>query len=333
MEIPHSTISYERTSLRRAGLRMVDYVIYGKIIIDDIQINSGEIVKGLLGGGGPQAAFGARLWDHSVGILTRSGVDIEPGPKAVLESLGIDLEGWVRYEQHNTPHGLMAYDENEYMIGEMDFEQRRESFNRKMGMMLKEILPIPESYQSPKVIHLVTEYAHEPMADTALKMKETGSIYSLEPLIDFHHWTNRVEMLDYFPNVDIVTPDWPSASLIAESEDPLEVLKFWSRLGPEVVAVRHGNKGSYVWDRIHDAMWHIPIVKVKAVDPTGCGNAYGGGLSVGWEKHRDSKIAGCCGTVSASYLAKTVGVPPASEALEQEAKNVLDALLEEVRAM
>jgi len=312
---------------------MVDYVIYGKIIIDDIRLTSGEIVKGVLGGGGPQGAFGARLWDNSVGILTRSGVDIESGPKAALESLKIDLAGWVKYEQYHTPHGLMAYDENEYMVGEIDFEKRKELFKSKMGLMLQEVLPIPETYKTPKVIHLITEYAHEPMADEALKMKVSGSIYSLEPLIDYHHWTNKGDMMSYFPEVDIVTPDWPSASGLAGSGNPFEVLKFWSRLGPSVVAIRHGMNGSYVWDKVHDKMWHIPIVAVKAVDPTGCGNSYGGGLCVSWEKSRDSKFAGCCATISASYLAKTVGVPPVTVEIEAEAQQVLENLLEKVEEM
>lgn len=313
---------------------MVDYVVYGKIIIDDIRLKSGKIVRNQLGGGGPQGAFGARLWDSSVGLLTRSGTNIHPQPKAVLEAIGINLEGWVQYPDLPTPHGLMAYDENEYMIGEIDHEKRKEEFMRKMGELLSREVPIPESYQSPKVIHLITEYTHEPMANHALAMKMNGgAIYSLEPIIDWHHWTNREEMIEYFPQVDIVTPDWPSASGIAGSQSPLEVVKFWSRLGPSLVAIRHGAHGSYVWDAIHDQVWHIPIVPVETVDPTGCGNSYGGGLMVGWEKYKDAKIAGAAGTVSASYLAKTVGIPPVAESLQIEAQTKLEELIERIKPL
>ncbi len=55
---------------------MVDYVIYGKIIIDDIVV-AGSRLRSVLGGGGPQAAFGARLWNESVGFLSRSGGDLD----------------------------------------------------------------------------------------------------------------------------------------------------------------------------------------------------------------------------------------------------------------
>ncbi len=313
---------------------MVEYAVYGKIIIDDIRLKDGEIIRNQLGGGGPQGAFGARLWASSVGLLTRSGTDIDPAPKAALETIGIDLAGWVQYDDLSTAHGLMAYDENEYMLGAFDFEKRKENFMRQMGKMLARPIPIPESYRALKVIHLITEYAHEPMADDALRMKkEQGVIYSLEPIIDWHNWTNREEILAYLPEVDIVTPDWPSASGIAGSESPLEVMKFWSRLGPTLVAVRHGANGSYVWDRERDQMWHVPIARVKTVDPTGCGNSYGGGLMVGWEKHRDAKIAGAAGTVSASYLAKTVGVPRVTEALQKEAQSILEELLDRIQPL
>lgn len=312
---------------------MVDYVVYGKIIIDDIRLKSGEVIRTQLGGGGPQGAFGARLWDRSVGILTRSGTDIEPGPKAALEAIGIDLQGWVQYPDLPTPHGLMAYDENEYMLTK-DFEQRKQNFMRKMGELLGRVLPIPEDYQAPKVIHLITEFTTEPMAVEALRMKqERGAIYSLEPIIDWRNWTNKEEMLAYFPQVDVVTPDWPSASGMAGSESPLEVLKFWSKLGPAAVSVRHGANGSYVWDAIHDQMWHVPIVKVDAIDPTGCGNSYGGGFMVAWEKHRDARMAGAAGTVSASYMAQTVGVPPVDKALQKEAQSRMNALLMRIKPL
>jgi len=44
-------------------------------------------------------------------------------------------------------------------------------------------------------------------------------------------------------------------------------------------------------------------------------------------------VAGCYGTVSASYLVKTVGVPPVTPQLEIEARKIMSNLLEEVEEM
>src|SRR5690349_5811726 len=86
------------------------FLIYGKIIIDDIRLNSGEIVAGKLGGGSPQAAFGMRLWHDDVALLTRSGDDLDASHLQTLQDLGVDLSGWVRYADLPTPHGVIEYD-------------------------------------------------------------------------------------------------------------------------------------------------------------------------------------------------------------------------------
>lgn len=307
---------------------MIDYVIYGKIIIDTIRLLDGRFVPEQLGGGGPQGAFGARLWADSVGLLTRSGTDMPAGPEAVLRSLGVDLQGWQQYSQHQTPRGLMAYDDQEYMLKTERTKDEMARVSNSIRAIIAEVLPIPADYETPQVIHLITEYFHEPMADEALRMKDRGAIYSLEPIIDHEHWSNREALLAYLPKVDTVSPDWPSASGLAESKDPKEVLKFWSKLGTSAVSIRHGIQGSYVWDKYSDKMWHIPIVRVNAVDPTGCGNSYGGGFAVGWHEHKDAKIAGCMGTISASFLAREIGVIGVTPQAEREAKSLLSQHME-----
>jgi sugar/nucleoside kinase (ribokinase family) len=306
----------------------VDYLIYGKIIIDNIQLSTGRLEEGIIGGGGPQGLFGAALWDPSVGFLSRTGTDIEPHFEKDLEDLGADLQGWARYPDLLTMRGnQMRYDENEYMLdprGELSSLMIRKENWRKL---LARPLDLPPGYRKPRVIHLITEYADEPMVRAALELREAGAIFSLEPLIDYRNWSNRAAILGLLRQVDIATPDWPSASGIAGSEEPREVLEFWSKLGPEMVAIRHGHRGSYTWDRTHDIFWHIPAVPVPVVDPTGAGNSYGGGLSVGWDVTRDARLAGCYGAVSASFLVRRVGLPIMTTELRAEAAKMREQAL------
>lgn len=307
---------------------MIDYVIYGKIIIDTIRLLNGSIVSGVLGGGGPQGAFGARVWSDSVGLLTRSGEDIEVEAVEALSNLKINLDGWVKFSDIPTPHGIMEYDENEYM---QDREQYAESIKKLMtGMskLLSQPISIPSCYQSPRAIHLITEYSSEPMVESALGLKQKGAIFSLEPLISYRDWSNRDSILELIRVADTVSPDWPSASGIAKSENPLEVVKFWSKLGPKLVTIRHGAQGSYAWDVYRDQVWHIPPVRVTAVDPTGAGNSYAGGMCVGWAEHQDAKIAGTYGAISAAFLVRSVGVPVWEDSLRTEAQSQLHRAIE-----
>jgi sugar/nucleoside kinase (ribokinase family) len=334
---------------------MVDckYVIYGKIIVDDVvvkgtpgdwglgtsgdwaletpgdsgpgtghppsvDLEQGSRVRSVLGGGGPQAAFGARLWSDSVGFLSRSGDDLTAAHIGTLDALDIDLSGWRQFPDIPTPRTLMQYDDEEYLTGGLITS--RDDWARLLG----EPLPLPAAYKRPRAIHLVTEFPEEPMVGAAFDLRRQGTSVSLEPLTITFSSLDWDKMLALIGQVDLVTPDWPTASRQAADEDPKRVIQYWSRLGPAMVAVRHGARGSYVWSRDTDEAWHIPPVPTEVVDPTGAGNAYGGGLCVGWAATGDARQAGCYGAISAAMLVRQVGLPRMSTNLQHEAKGLIE---------
>jgi 2-dehydro-3-deoxygluconokinase len=170
---------------------------------------------------------------------------------------------------------------------------------------------------------LITEFHDEPMVQEALRLRQAGALFSLEPIIDYQTWHNRDQMLALIEQVDIVSPDWPSASGIAGTQNPKEVLRFWSKLGPQMVTVRHGQHGSYAWDRAHDIFWHIPAVPVDVVDPTGAGNSYGAGACLGWVKSHEARVAATYGAISAQFLVGRVGLPKMMPELRTQAERLL----------
>jgi hypothetical protein len=141
-------------------------------------------------------------------------------PLKTLKSIDIDLEGWVQFPDLPTMRGGMFYDENEYMTPqaradlELENKARWENFKR----MLARDIPLPRAYSQPKLIHLITEYAHENMAQVARELKRNGSIITLEPNIDYRERSNREDMMKSSKK-PMSTPDWPSMG-IAGSEDP-----------------------------------------------------------------------------------------------------------------
>src|SRR5690349_17807217 len=70
----------------------MDYVTFG-LILDDLVRADGLTRAGLLGGGGPQSAFGMRLWSPSVGLVGRVGADLPAAAQAWLRDSGIDTLG------------------------------------------------------------------------------------------------------------------------------------------------------------------------------------------------------------------------------------------------
>jgi sugar/nucleoside kinase (ribokinase family) len=354
---------------------MLDVVIYGKIIIDDINRGDGSVARGLLGGGGPQAAFGARLWNDSVGLLSRAGADLAGEHRSALAARGVNLTGVAYYEdaatlrarpildgwhlpqppatpdretqdretQDREAQDREAQDREAQDREAQDREaQDREAQDREAqeaagpeswAHLLSRPLDLPATHRRPRVIHLITEYADEPMVATALAMRARGALLSLEPLIDVNGWTNREQIVALLPQVDMVTPDWPSASGIAGTDDPRRVLAHWSRLGPGLVAVRHDEHGSYVWSRHDDRSWHIPAVAVRVTDPTGAGNSYGGGLCAGWLRSGNAVQAGAFAAVSASFMLEHVGMPSTPEQYRAVAQRRLQAVEPTVRPL
>jgi sugar/nucleoside kinase (ribokinase family) len=306
-----------------AELKQVDFLIYGKIIIDNIRLRDGTMVRGVLGGGGPQAAFGARLWSDSVGFLSRSGDDVDREHHDSLNGLAIDLAGWARFAGIPTPGGDLLYDGIEDALGEDGRGTRVFTPQVDWFRLLEQPLALPAHYRMPRAIHLITEFPDEPMVQEALRLRQAGALVSLEPLLDDRRWSNQEAMMALVRQVDIVSPDWPAASGVAGSDDPVRVMRYWSGLGPQLVTVRRSHHGSYAWDARHDAIWHVPAVPVDVVDPTGAGNSYSGGACVGWTLHEDARVAATCGAVSAWFLVGRTGLPQMTPALGRQATALL----------
>lgn len=313
---------------------MIDYVVYGKIIIDNIKLLSGEIINEQLGGGGPQGAFGARVWDDSVGLLTRIGDNFPTSIQEKLEGIQVDLEGVKQYVGVPTLQSSMFYDENDYV--NYTTEERKAMlarFRENLSQLLANDIELPTSYKNPKVIHLVTEFVDENMMLQALEMKKKGSILSLEPLVDVHQWTNRDPMIEFMPSVECISPDWPTACGFSRETDPLRVMKWWTKKGVNCVTLRDGRRGSYGWDAFHDRIYHIPIIEVPRIDPTGCGNSYAGGTAVGWEKFKDVKIAAAMGTVSATFMIQVPGIAFWKEDMKMQANLYLERLMDSIQEL
>jgi sugar/nucleoside kinase (ribokinase family) len=307
---------------------MVSYVIYGKIIIDDIAPLSGGEVRSMVGGGGPQAAYGARLWSDSVGLVTRTGTDLGTAQVGILRRLDVDLAGWRRFPAIPTPRYRLQYDAEEYLAG-----GRLMTDPEDWSRLLDQQVALPDTYRRPRAIHLITELPREPMVEDAFALRREGAVLSLEPLPVSPSGLDWERMLALIAQVDLVTPDWPTASGIAGDDDPTKVVAHWASLGPSALAVRHGAHGSYVWSRERDEAWHIPPVPAEVIDPTGAGNAYGGGLCVGWTETQDIRRAGCYGAISASMLVRQLGLPEMSPAAQHEARELLPRAIAAARRM
>jgi sugar/nucleoside kinase (ribokinase family) len=98
-----------------------------------------------------------------------------------------------------------------------------------------------------------------------------------------------------FPDIDVADP-------VGFGLTAAERLDAWH---PSMVAVKLGDRGSVV--RSEGRSIHVPALPTSVVDPTGAGDAYGGGFVVGWLVTHDAVVAAACGAVAAAETIGTFG--------------------------
>ncbi len=308
-------------------------VVYGKLVVDSIRLMSGAQVRNLLGGGGPQSVLGARLFTDSVGFLTRSGTDLEPGHLDTLRGLGADLQGWHQFPHLQTPRLDFQYDPDQIMLEKGDQPISVVRQDRIWNDLLAQDLMWPAAYRQAQGVHLVSEFSNETMVHQALQLRaETGALLSLEPLVDTHTRSNVEAMKSLIPRMDVVCPDLDAALILCQTQNPLTAAMALHKMGPQQVAIRAGKQGSFVAGHTMPQAIPIPPLDVKVVDPTGAGNAFSGGFAASLMEGASLIEAACNATAAACALLEVPGLPPHSEELVSQVQGRARQLLRNLNA-
>ncbi|MEM7127583.1 MAG: PfkB family carbohydrate kinase [Chloroflexota bacterium] len=296
--------------------QMLHYLTFS-IIIDDIVFHDGQTAMGVLGGGGPQTAFGMRLWSDSVGVAGGMGHDFPQTALTWLDEMGIDRLGIHRYEEYPS---LRAW-----QISEAD--GRRIQVWRIQGKAIPTQLALdfnrlPPTYQQPKGFHFGV-HPESPNLEVVRRFREQGTVVSIEPFRDANRTLSDDELRGLLSAGQVFSPNLLEAESLVGSAPPDQLIARMVDAGAEVIALRMGPEGSLLHHVEQSEMIHIPAIATTVVDPTGAGNAYGGGFLVGWVETGDLRTAGYYGAVAASYMVEQIGLPPISTAWQERAQKDL----------
>jgi sugar/nucleoside kinase (ribokinase family) len=115
------------------------------------------------------------------------------------------------------------------------------------------------------------------------------------------------------------------------STDLWQMMETIADYGCEIVVVKRGERGQYLYDRATKAKWEIPAYPARVVDPTGAGDSYCGGFLAGYKQTYEPLQAALYGSISASLTIEGSGVFYALDALPGLAQGRLEALKEGTR--
>ncbi|MCL4299357.1 MAG: hypothetical protein KJ077_26720 [Anaerolineae bacterium] len=296
----------------------MDFVAFS-LIIDDIVFPDGQTAMGILGGGGPQTAFGLKLWAERVGLIGGVGSDLPPAVLAWLEASGVDTQGLRHSAQWPTPRAWQI----------LEADGRRTQVWRIPGPAIGAQLgrgmeDLPPTYRRARGFHLGL-HAEEPGLDFIKALRSAGGVVSIEPFRPSTRPLSEIELRALVTAGQIFSPNEAEAASLVGPGEPLELIRRLVAAGAEIVALRQGEKGAAVHRADGGETWHIPAFATAVVDPTGAGNAFCGGFLAGWVQTGDLRLAGLYGAVAASFLVEQVGLPAAGRR-DEEAKRRLAVL-------
>lgn len=299
-----------------SGGGSVVFVAVGTIIIDDIVTSDGRTFLGVLGGAATHAAAGMRVWSRAVGIVGAVGQDFPREHWETLTHLGVDVRG-IRRLPLTTPRAWQIYDASEH---------RTEIF-RSPEAEFACFLPSPDQL----TVHAEAEgfYLMTGDLDAVGVLCEAMRGISRGPILwEPAPWhmvgERRQQVLSLLRRVDLFAPNAGESAALLGAGRPESWLTTYLEAGVRIACVRMGREGSLVQAQDDRAPHHVPAVTLgPAVDVTGAGNAYCGGMLVGYCWSRRGEDAGRYGAISAAVTLRFLGLPLITEELEQQARALL----------
>ena len=269
---------------------------------------------GVLGGGGPQTAFGMKLWTTgNVGLCGGVGTDFPESAQAWLDAMAIDTAGLRRDPAHRSLRAWQIIEE----------DGRRTQVMRTQGATIPTHLAlrpdqVPDAYWPARGFHFGV-HPESPNLRIMQALRAQGVAVSVEPFREASRPLSEAELRTLLTSCDIFSPNLVEAESLVGTGAPETLIQRLVEAGAAIVAMRLGAAGSIVHRAATGETWFIPAVRTQVVDPVGAGNAYCGALLVGWLETGDLRRAGMYAAVAASFLVEQYGLPAPRSDLRAEA--------------
>lgn len=304
---------------------MVDLVTIGYLTLDDLVLADGRVLRDRLGGGALFSAVGARLWAATVGIHACTGGDYPATYRRRIEAAGLDLAGVTV----GPARGLRLWLLEE---GGGQKQQLPKLSSARVEEMDGARAPLPVAYRTAGGFHVATSLpVTQAAAVRAIRAVAPGAVVSLDLWVESFFDAAPYRDPAFLAGVDAFLPSEKEVEQLWGGDDLLGTMRRLAGQGPRVVAVKRGEQGSLVYDRVGDRGWAVPAVPVAAVDTTGAGDAYCGGFLAGLVATGDPLEAALWGTVSASFAVEGHGAEAGMTFDQAAAQRRLAALRARVR--
>ena len=324
----HSGTGYvlvaEATSAQEFGKYAMNYslVFAGQLRRQYLIPPEGRPLLDAPGGNLLYSAAGARQWIDSVRLLARIGENYPHewlrlfqqknmdtrGVKIVPGSIDLrtfmvytDSQNFVRTNPVSHfvklglpfPKGLLGYlppnaDQDSRITNNLDSPK---------------LSDIPADYFTAKAIHIapLDLITHSQLAPA---FRQGGvSIVSIDPGPGYMNPNFLDDLRSMLQGVTAFLPSEEEVRNLfwGRTNDLWEMATALASFGCEIVVIKRGGRGQYLYERSTGKKWDIPAYPSRLVDPTGAGDAFCGGFLAGFAEKQDPLQAAMQGNISASF--------------------------------
>jgi sugar/nucleoside kinase (ribokinase family)/fructoselysine-6-P-deglycase FrlB-like protein len=260
-------------------------VVVGNLTIDDVVLADGTTLMATLGGNSVHTAAAATACGAGVVLVARRGEDFPAEAFERLTAAGVDTTYVV---------DVLGPTVRNWVIYEAD--GRRHWVYRTPVARSAEVAPLPADVTAAVAGGSVVHVAAMPLANAEaivaeVRRVEPGALITL----DTHEgWASEpaARVLALAGAVDLFEPSLEELQDLTGDRTPTGGLRALERAGVRRAVVKAGSKGAYVLTE--GDLVHVAALEVEAVDTTGAGDSFCGGVAAG--------LAAGLGTVDAVAL-------------------------------
>ena len=275
-----------------------EVVVVGNLTIDDVVLEDGTTMMATLGGNSVHTTAAATACGARVALVARRGEDFPAeaferltaagaDTSYVVDVLGPTVRNWVIYE----PDG------------------RRHWVYRTPVTRSAEVAPVPADVAPAIAGARVVHVAAMPLANAEAIVAEVrraapGAVITL----DTHEgWASEpaARLLTLAGSVDLFEPSLEELQDLTGDHTPSGGLRALERAGVRRAVVKAGSDGAYVLTDGH--ITHVPALEVDAVDTTGAGDSFCGGVAAGLAAGLETVDAVALGVAAAGSAITTSG--------------------------
>lgn len=267
------------------------------VIVDDIVLADGRTFMGMLGGGGPQTCYGARLFLNAgeVGIVSGVGEDFD---RRWFDAMGVDTRGLRSRAGVPTMRAwqLIESDERRTQVWRVPMTAVQSGLDRALVL-------IPPSYMGAEAFHLGI-HPDQPDIDFVREICALPQrpLMSVEVFKGADQLPDPAYLSRWLSLCDVFSANYVEAISLGAPQEPQVAVRWLVSMGAKVAVLRMGHEGSLI---ANDREFiHVPALPVRALPmgAVGAGNAYCGGFVASYLLHHDLQRAGEAGALAARNL-------------------------------